>query len=186
MNLNATPQTVRAVTQVLKLAGLLDDRVAQNDKARIAAWSEQCERHRLSEGDMLDGVQAFYDSPSDRAIQVGDLIHHARIAKRDRLDREEESALEARRAITDLKAADEFKALTAEAIIGRTKHKTPRLVAAEDALQNCHGKRECEAAIREYFAAKAEAHQKVSSVALTVPEKIAAARRALDSQGRKP
>ena len=78
MNLNASPDTVRAVTQVFKLAGILDDRVTHPDKARIAAWSEQVQRHGLAESDLLDGLQAFYDGPSERAIQIGDLIHHAR------------------------------------------------------------------------------------------------------------
>ena len=83
--INASPDTVRAITKTFQLAGILDDRCAQPDKARIAAWAEQVERHKLHESDLLDGLQAFYDSPSERAIQIGDLIHHeARALERKR------------------------------------------------------------------------------------------------------
>ena len=89
MNLNATPETVTAVAQVLKMAAILDDRMGQPDKARIIAWAEQVHRHKLIEADMLDGLQAYYDRPSDRAIGVGDLIHHAKTARRNRVAGEE-------------------------------------------------------------------------------------------------
>lgn len=157
MKINASPETVRAVTQVFKLAGILDDRVAQPDKHRVIAWSEQVERHKLTEGDLLDGLQSFYDNPSERAIQVGDLIHHGKIARRNRLAKEEDSVREARRLSQDEKAeSDEVRELSAAFIAGRVDE-TPRLKAAREALQNCRGRRECGPAIAEYFAAKAEA-----------------------------
>lgn len=159
MNLDATPDTIRAVAEVFKLAAILDDRVAQADRHRIAAWSEQVHRHRLERSDLLDGLQAFYDTPADRPIGVGDLIHHARIVKRARLEKEEDEVREQRRAELDAKAAEgaDLSAVTATAISGRIKNRTERLKRAEEALQNCYGKRECSAAIKEYTAAKAEA-----------------------------
>lgn len=158
MNLNASPDTVRAVTQVFKLAGILDDRVTHPDKARIAAWSEQVQRHGLAESDLLDGLQAFYDGPSERAIQIGDLIHHARIVRRNRLDKEVDDERDTRRSAVDAKAADDLRALTAEAISGRVND-TPRVKAARAALDDCRGKAESQAAIREYFDAKIAARK---------------------------
>jgi ferric-dicitrate binding protein FerR (iron transport regulator) len=88
VNLDATPETVQNLAEAIKLAALLDDRVTHPDKARMAAWAAQTHRHRLAREDLLDGVQAFYDHPAEHAIQIGDLIRNARIAKRDRLDRD--------------------------------------------------------------------------------------------------
>lgn len=158
MNLNASPNTVRAITQVFSLASVLDDRVAQPDRHRVAAWAEQVERHKLTENDLLDGVQAYYDRPSERAMQVGDLIHHARIVKRDRLDKEEDAARDERRATHDHKAADELSLrLVGGTDLGPTKNRTNRLIKAEIALQCATGKNEAQHAIREFLAAKKEA-----------------------------
>lgn len=184
MNVNATEDDLRAVAEVLKLAAILDDRAPRADKARIAAWAEQIHRHRLERTDLLDGLQAFYDSPHDRAIGIGDLIHHARTAKRARLDREEDAEREARRAELDVKAADdEWRELTADAITGRIKNRTDRLAAAEEALQTCQGKA-CKDAVAEYLAARREAKgiSRKSKHTLTAASKIAAARQSLDAE----
>jgi hypothetical protein len=157
VNIDATEGDLFATAEVLKLAAILDDRAPRADKARIAAWAEQIHRHTLARTDLLDGLQAFYDSPHDRAIGIGDLIHHARYAKRARLDKEEDAERDRRRAEFDAKADDDIRDITAEAITGRIKNRTPRLEAAEAALQDCHGKRACIDAIREFNAAKAEA-----------------------------
>lgn len=157
--LNAAPDTIRAVTKVFELAAILDDRCAQPDKARLAAWSEQVHRHRLTESDLLDGLQAFYDTPSERAIQVGDLIHHARHAKTRRLEKESDDAREERQEALDLKAADDIRTVAGGMITGPTKNRTPRLMAAENALQCVVDKATAVAAIREYLAAKAEARK---------------------------
>jgi hypothetical protein len=162
MNLNATPETVRAVAEMFKLAAFLDDRVAQPDKARLAAWSEQLERHHLTEGDMLDGVQEFYDTPSSRPIGVGDLIHHARAAKHARREVERQAELAAYESTIDRKAADEFAALVGEYVSGPVKFRTERLTAAEAALQAAWNRDTAHEALREYFAAKAEATKKAS------------------------
>jgi hypothetical protein len=85
--IDASPETIRAVGKAMQLAALLDDRCANVDKARIASWAEQVERHQLTKTDLLDGVQRFYDGPTNRPIQVGDLITHARAVRQDRSDR---------------------------------------------------------------------------------------------------
>ncbi|AEN79911.1 hypothetical protein SEA_PHRANN_61 [Mycobacterium phage Phrann] len=157
ITINASPDTVRAIGQVLKLAAILDDRVTQADAARIAAWSEQVERHKLTESDLLDGLQAFYDSPADHAIGIGDLIHHARTAKRVRVDRETAAEREARRKQLDRKAAPEETAAIAAAVTLGPVEPTDRLEAAKQRLQTCVDRASAIAAIREYFAAKAEA-----------------------------
>lgn len=157
-NIDATEEELRAVAEALKLAAVLDDRAPKADPARIVAWGEQIHRHNLERTDLLDGIQAFYDRPSERCIQIGDLIYHARIIKRDRLDREEDAERDARRATHDHKAADEVSLrLVAGTGIGPTKHRTDRLVKAEIALQCANGRTEAQQAIREFLAAKKEA-----------------------------
>ncbi|QFG04896.1 hypothetical protein SEA_NITZEL_70 [Mycobacterium phage Nitzel] len=161
MNINATPETVQAVAQVLKMAKILDDRMGQPDKARIAAWAEQVQRHRLVEGDLLDGLQAFYDGPSSHPIGVGDLIHHAKSARVVRIGKEERADREARQALLDEKAdPDEPRAIVAAFVPGPVPNKTTRMEAAEQALQECFGKKASIVAIREFFEAKSEASGK--------------------------
>jgi hypothetical protein len=157
MKIDATEADLRATAEVLKLAAILDDRAPAGDKARIAAWGEKIHQHRLERNDLLDGLQAFYDSPSERAIQIGDLIHHARIVRRDRNEREADAERERRAGQHDIKAEDEIRGIAAGIVMGPTPTRTPRLEAAELALHCCSDKREAQAAIREYFAAKSEA-----------------------------
>jgi hypothetical protein len=152
--INASPETVRAITQVFKLAGILDDRCSQPDKARIAAWAEQVERHKLTENDLLDGLQAYYDLPSERAMQIGDLIQHSRKVRRDRNEREAEVERNRRAELLSVKASDEVRSLTAGVVLGPVKKRTKRLAEAERALQCVTNKREAIAAISEYFEAK--------------------------------
>lgn len=159
MNLNADPKTVQAVAKVFQLASILDDRAAQPDKARIAAWAEMVERHKLTECDLLDGLQAYYDKPSDRAIQIGDLIHHARQVRRDRNEREAEAERERRATALEVKAADDVKTIAAGFVPGPVENKTDRLTHAQLWLQTCNGRKECQEAIREYCAAKSEARK---------------------------
>lgn len=155
--INASPQTVRAVAEAMQLAALLDDRLGHTDDARITAWAEQIQRHQLERGDLLDGVQAFYDSPSERAIQIGDLIHHARQRRRDRNEREAEEQREQRDAALEAKGADDMRELMAGAVMGPVTNRTERLVRAENALQCVTNQREAMQAIGEYFEAKREA-----------------------------
>jgi hypothetical protein len=101
MNLNATPETIRAVAEAMQLAQLLDDRTAHADKARIAAWAEEVEPFQLDRGDLLDAVRMFYADPRDRAIGVGDLIGLARSIRRDRNEREDDAERKARESAWD-------------------------------------------------------------------------------------
>ena len=158
MNIDATEEDLRAVAEVLKLAAILDDRVGHADKARIAAWAEKVHSHKLTRVDLVDGLQAFYDSPSERAIQIGDLIHHARIIRRDRNEREEAAEQAARLKVHDQQAVDGISGVAA--VMGPVKNRTPRLVKAELALQCASGKREVLAAMSEWTAAKLEAKGK--------------------------
>jgi GrpB-like predicted nucleotidyltransferase (UPF0157 family) len=158
MNHPSSPQSITGATEVLELASLLDHRVPTPDKARVLAWARQIDRHiALERDDMLDAVQSFYDRPSGNPVSVGDVIETARRIKRDRLEREADDAREHRQHELDVKAADE---ISAGVIFGPVKNKTPRLVKAENALQCAVDKREAQAAIREYFAAKTEARQR--------------------------
>ncbi|AEL98226.1 hypothetical protein PBI_BIGNUZ_64 [Mycobacterium phage BigNuz] len=158
MNLNASRETIESVMQVLKMAAILDDRVSQGDTARVAAWAEQVQRHNLGESDLLDGLQAYYDAPTDRAIQIGDLIHHARQARRNRTQAEGLDGLDRRQAELDaVKPAPEPVVALPGFVGGQVTNRTDRFEAAEEALQACYGRDACRAAIVEYFAAKREA-----------------------------
>lgn len=156
MNVDATQDDLLAVAEVLKLAAVLDDRAPAADKPRIAAWAEKIHKHGLHRDDLLDGLQVYYDSPSERAIQIGDLVHHAHQVRRDRNEREAEQQRERRALANDAKAADDMRALAAGAVFGPARERTDRLIAAENALQCVTNKREAIAALREFFAAKAE------------------------------
>lgn len=161
MKLDATPETVAAVAQVLKLAGYLDDRVGQPDKGRIMAWAEQVHRHQFTEDDLLAGLQAFYDGPHDHAIGVGDLIAHAKVARRTRVDSESRAEREALQAELDAIKPEpgETRALMAGFIPGPVPNRTDRLDAARDGLHTCVDRKTSMAAIREYFAAKKDAQK---------------------------
>lgn len=159
MNVDVTETELADIAETLKLAAILDDRAPKADKARIVGWAEQIHRHQLGRGDLLNGLQAFYDGPSERAIQIGDLIHHARQARRTRVMAEEADQREAREQLYDRKAADEVFELSAAFIAGRVND-TPRLKAAREALDECNGKAESKAAIAEFFAAKADARRR--------------------------
>lgn len=87
-SINARPETVRAVGNAIGRAALFDDRITEGDSARIAAWAEAVERHHLDAEDLLDAVTSYYSTPRERAILVGDLIHHARNARQDRAQRD--------------------------------------------------------------------------------------------------
>jgi hypothetical protein len=108
VNIDATPDTIRATAAALGKARLLDDKLGNADQARIAAWAEVVEPHKLCQQDLLEAVGAFYvDNPVGRTIQVGDLIHHARQVRRERAEREPDELREARQAALDAKAAED-------------------------------------------------------------------------------
>ena len=167
MNLNASPDTIRAIAQVFKLTAILDDRAAQPDEARVKAWAEQVERHKLIESDLLDGLQAYYDGPSERAMQIGDLIHHAKIARQVRVGSETRAEREAREDRRDAELAsigaakNETHAIASGVVFGPVP-RTDRLAAAEDSLYTCVDRKTAMAAIREYHAAKREARKEAA------------------------
>lgn len=160
--IDATEDDIRAVAEVLKFAAILDDRAAAPDEHRLAAWAEQIHRHQLGRADLLDGLQKFYDNPSDRAIQIGDLIQHARAIRRDRNERESSAELDQRAQSRDPQAVEVLSLAAGAIVMGPTGATSDRLELAEVELQRCHGKTESMAAIGEYFAAKAIAHKGVS------------------------
>lgn len=159
---NAPPsiESLTHATEVLELASLLDHRVPTPDKARILAWARQIDRHSTIErDDLLDAVQAYYDKPSAQPVSVGDVIEAARRSKRDRLHREADAERDRRRTQVDAKAAaDEVLTLTAAFATGPTP-RTPRLEAAEVALQCVTDRTSAMAALREFSEAKAEARK---------------------------
>lgn len=161
MNPKSTPETVQAVAQVLKMAKILDDRMGQPDKQRLIAWADQVERHKLTEPDLMDGLQAFYDGPSQHAIGIGDLIQHAKTARTIRIGKEDRAVREARQAELDaIKPEPEETASIAAAFVpGPVAFKTTRMEAAEQSLQECYGKRESIAALTEFLTAKTEAQK---------------------------
>jgi hypothetical protein len=157
MTSQPSPQAIAAITEVLQLASLLDHRVPTPDKARTLAWAKQIDRHpSISRDDMLDATQAFYDHPHIQPVSVGDVIAGARRIKRDRLDREENTARETRQAELSVKVGDDTQSLLDHVTTGRT-NETHRLTTARQALQACHGREESKAAIREYLTARKEA-----------------------------
>lgn len=157
----ASGDTIRAVAMALGRARLFDDRLGGSDEGRIAAWAEAAEPHHLSQEDMMASVTAYYAEESGKAMQVADLIRVGRRIRTDRGQREADDEREARQAQWDnVKAAPaETAGIAAAFVQGPVSNKTQRLTDAEFALQSCHGKKDSVAAIREYFAAKAEAQK---------------------------
>lgn len=107
MNIEATPDTIRATAAALGKARLLDDKLGNPDEARIAAWAEVIEPHKLGQQDLLQAVRQFYEGNlAGRTISPGELIHHARQVRQERALREPDSAREARQAALDTKVAE--------------------------------------------------------------------------------
>ena len=181
MKVTATADDLRAIAEVFKFAAILDDRVGQPDKARIAAWAEQIHRHKLERNDLLDGLQAFYDSPSERAIQVGDVIQHAKAARRKRREQQREAELKAIEEAGNSKAADDTRAFAAGITFGKVP-RTKRLEAAETALQCPTNADEAKAAIREFLSAKAEAKRTQRGVSMHARDLAARQRAAAPPQ----
>lgn len=180
-NISASPDTIRAVVEVLEFAALLDDRIASPDKARIAAWAEQVQRLNLNRDDLMDGLQTFYDR-NDAPINIGGLIQHSTAAKRDRLSRETDAERETRQAANDSKT--EVIPGLISTPIGPVSTETNRLQRARQGLDACYGRDAATLAVREYLTARIEATQ----LAKTAPPKgrqqiaIAAASAALTVQ----
>ena len=122
--INATPETIRGTATALGKARLLDDKIGNADQSRIVAWAEEIEHYNLGLQDLLAGVGTFYcDNPTGRTLQVGDLIHHARLIRRERTEREDDAYREARQAILDAKIAEDDD--EPEPYAGPVKHHRP-------------------------------------------------------------
>lgn len=124
------------------------------------SWAKVFATHRVGVKDLLDGVDRVYvDKGGGYRPLPADIAYAARAIRRDRAERESQAELEARQAELDaIKPAPEIvERIVGEFVSGPVKHKTPRLIAAENALQCTVDKATAQAAIREFFAAKREA-----------------------------
>lgn len=104
-------------------------------------------------------VDHFADCPGVW-LEPGHVKQRVRAIRRDIADRESDEQRMYRQEVLASKAAAEVRSITGVPM-GPVKKKTKRLLAAEDALQTCQGKRECMAALREFAAAKAEARKPI-------------------------
>ena len=86
-----TPDTIRTAGAALARAAIFDDRITDSDQARILAWAEAIEPHRISQPDVLAAVTAYYQRRGVDAIRPGDLIAAAREIRRQRAEREKGS-----------------------------------------------------------------------------------------------
>lgn len=133
VNINATRDTILAVTSALALARALDNRIGEVNELRIAAWSEVVDQYGLSKDDMLAGVRAHYAANDANSLLVGDLLYHARLHRKDRTEREDSATQAARMVAHEVKAAPEIAALAAsksveEALKYRRPTRNPLLV----------------------------------------------------------
>ena len=85
----ASPEAMRASAAAWARARGQDDRLGEADPVRLAIWAESVDRWKLGTDDLIEGVTRHYESGTLRpTIGVGDLIHHAREARRQRAERE--------------------------------------------------------------------------------------------------
>jgi hypothetical protein len=151
------------------------------------SWAKVFRHSGLSVEDLLAGVDKVYlENGAGYRPLPADIARAGRAIREDRAQREGWAELEARQAANEAKVAEETRAIAAAFKSGPV-HPTKRLQAARDALDSCQGKREAQAAIHEFFAAKAEARPKTRNApaSANAGEKIAAARASLDGEGRK-
>lgn len=92
MNVNARPETVRAVAAAISRAEIHDDRMT-SDPNRISAWSETCEPHGIDETSLAcKAVDEYYTRADADTLRCGAFITAYR--KRRALDGEEAKAAE--------------------------------------------------------------------------------------------
>lgn len=84
MNVNASPDTIRAASAALGRASLFDDRITDSDAGRISAWAEALEDFKFDQADLLAAVTKHYQAQDAPTIRVGDLIASAREIRRVR------------------------------------------------------------------------------------------------------
>lgn len=86
--INASPQTIEAVGVAMGRARLFDNRIGDNDTARIAAWSEALEPYKFTAPQLLNAVTDHYRANPERMIMPADLIRLARENRKDTAERE--------------------------------------------------------------------------------------------------
>jgi hypothetical protein len=129
------------------------------------------DRRTVGQTDVEFWYQILSDQPKDLAMEAvvdhfrespgvwlepGHIATRVRAMRRDMADREDDEQRMYRQDTQSAKAAADF---TAEIISHRAApvKSTPRLDAARERLQTCHGRAECQPAIIEYHAALREA-----------------------------
>lgn len=152
-----------------RTAPRMDDEEAAVTTATV--WAELFNAHKLSCDDLAEGVKLRAASQSD-APEPADIINAAKTVRRNRTESESREAREARQASLDAvkPEPDAVRAISVGFVPGPAPQ-TDRLEAARDALQDIPGgsmhsrtpahAELCQAAIREYFAAKLEAKRGV-------------------------
>jgi hypothetical protein len=151
---------LNAAKAVLAKCAAYDPWFPKPSEANIIAWAEQIELTNLTLPDLLGGVTDCYRvHGSGFRPFPADVIGASRRIRSDRYDRSSIHERTEYEALSDAKAADTIKGIAAGTILGPVRNRTPRLAAAENALQTCHGRTESMTAMREYTAAKHEAHR---------------------------
>lgn len=85
----ASQESVHAAAAAWSRARIWDDKLGEVDKVRLAAWAEAIDRWKLETPDLLEGVNVYYEgNTTGRIIGIGDLLHNAREARRQRAERE--------------------------------------------------------------------------------------------------
>lgn len=97
----ASDTTVIAVAHVLAKAALYDPRFSKPDEGKAIAWAEALQPHNFDVHDMLNAVVGFYSENLDRPLMVADVIGRAKAIRRERAEREDANAREARAAAQD-------------------------------------------------------------------------------------
>lgn len=153
-----TESAISATKAVLAKCAANDPWFPQPAEATILAWAEQFITVKLPVDDLLAAVTRVYaTSAAGFKPLPADIIRAARAIRADRAERESDAERDARREAFDRKVLD--RTAIAAIAIGPTKVKTPRLAAAETAMQCAVDRHTAQEAIREYFAAKREANK---------------------------
>ena len=148
------PQVAAAVYQVCTT---YDQYLPQLSADVARSWAKVFAYYALTAEELIEGVDRLYaDQGAGYRPLPADIAKCARALRREHAEREGWAELEARQDANSRKAADEMKGIAAAFVPGKVPP-TERLRNAEDALQGCRDKREAQAAIQEFFAAKREA-----------------------------
>lgn len=149
--------------------------MTKNDVVDVLTAVAVGDRRTVGKNDVALWFRVIGELPKDLAMQAvvdhftecpgvwlepGHIVARVRAIRRDMYERESDEERAYRQDAQSLKAAQEMQVIAAGIVMGPTKKKTPRLLKAEDGLQTCQGKQESQAALREYFVARADARPK--------------------------